>query len=191
MPLDDETKRAIEEAVAASIAPVVKAAEDAVAAVVKNRDDILAEKKALQRKQNGETEAQRMMRLADNFLASQSTGTGHASPDLTANGKVVIRKGVSTAEYQRLTALAKEKGAEIVYIGDDDPSFAQQRRSGAITAHDFKHEGTRYVSADRVRELGGPIKARRELGDYVTYRNLSDLPEGARAAHDAMEAGDD
>ena len=80
--------------------------DDATEGLKANRDKILNEKRDLEKKVGGESEAQRMMRLADNFLASQSTGTGHASPDLTADGKVVIRRGVSTADYQRLKKLA-------------------------------------------------------------------------------------
>ena len=190
MPLDPEVEAIVNSAVAKAVAETRDQMrglfDDATDGLKANRDKILNEKRDLEKKIESESEAQRVMRLADNYLASRSSNAVHPSPDHSADGNVIIRKGVSTEEYQRLKKLAADTKSEIVYVDESsDPSSARQQGNGAPTAHDFKFEDTRYVSAHRVHELGGPIKARHELGDYVAFRSLSDLPEGAKAAHDA------
>ena len=176
MTLDPEVQAVVDAAVSKAVAETRDQMRDlfdeATSGLKANRDKILSEKRDLEKKIGGESESQRV------------------SPDHTAGGKVKIRKGISTAEYQRLRKLAADTKSEIIYVDEiGNPYFTQQQRGGAPTAHDFKHENTRYVSADRVRELGGPIEARRKLGDYVVFRYLSDLPEGAKAAHDAAGGG--
>lgn len=165
-------------------------------ALKKNRDEILAEKKALEAK-GPKTGKSLMDMTVEEFKAHITKGKNDDTarstkpdampagvPAREQDGTIVIPSNVSPSEYRRLRELAEKEGVRfrVPYHGEE--RMARQRTAPMV--HDFEARGRRYVSTQMIDELGGPIRARQKLGsDVIVFKSLEDLNDDALAAHNA------
>jgi hypothetical protein len=139
--------------------------EEQLARVTKNRDSLLREKRELE----GRTEAGRGTESPNRVL-----GESEAEIDQPAD-RVIIRRGVAPAEYQRLKAAAIERGVpyEVQYAPPEPPAPDVPRVKFVETdAYLYGHK----AMMARIGVAGMSAEADQRGKKLILYRRPDDLP---------------
>jgi hypothetical protein len=148
--------------------------------VAKNRDSILREERELE----GRDESARLMRAADRILNPPKPDIGQPSD------RILIPRGTSPAEYQRLKALAAERGVPY-FVGDErsDPALANTARGETSRVKFVEDERTLWANQEMQRQVGIVELSRRAAvaGKRLRiFRSADELEPEARARHDRI-----
>jgi len=167
----------------------IAALEAELAAVKKNRDSILKEKRELEGRSPVLAEADRMIRLADRALKVDNGLDGYAT------SRVVIPRRATPAEYQALKAEAEKRGVPYAIEGGDaDPALVNNARGAPSTVKYVEDERTFWAHQEMQRQVGIIELNRRAAAAGKTlriFKSADDLDPEARAKHDRiLEAGD-